>query len=70
MNPIFWFSRTLYYLGDVILIGSGPETTNRMGLKRAADSIAEMLRITQPADDPSPSATYVCIPLLFMCEVS
>ena len=69
MNPIFWFSRTLLPGRRYPRLG-GPETTNRMGLKHAADSIAEMLRIAQNTVGPSPSATYVCIPPLFMCEVS
>lgn len=40
-----------------------------MGLKRA-DSVAEALGMVQDTVGPSPSATYMYISPLFMCEVS
>lgn len=47
-----------------------PETTSCMGLKRA-DSVAEALEMAQEdTRPPSPSATYMHISPLFMCEVS
>ena len=63
---LYWAAQALDQLGDVILVG-GPETTSRMGLKRA-DSVAEAFGMAQ--DTVGPSATYMHIPPLFMCKVS
>ena len=66
---LYWAAHALDYLGDVILVGGDPTTTERMGLKRA-DSVTEALEMAKGTVCPSPSATYMHIPPLFMCEVS
>jgi hypothetical protein len=66
---LYWAAHALDHLGDVILVGGDPETTKRMGLKRA-DSMAEALEMAKDIVGPSPSATYMHLPPLFMCEVS
>ncbi len=66
---LYWASHALDYLGDVILVGGDPMTTQRMGLKRA-DTIADALQMAQDSVGPNPSSTYMHIPPLFMCEVS
>ena len=52
----------------MILVGGDPMTTKPMGLKRA-DSIAEALEMAEDTVGPSPSATYMHIPPLFMVEL-
>jgi hypothetical protein len=66
---LYWAAHALDHLGDVILVGGDPVTTERMGLKRA-DSIAEALEMAEDTVGPNPSRTYMHIPPLFMCEVS
>jgi hypothetical protein len=66
---LYWAAHALDHLGDAILVGGDPMTTERMGLKRA-DSIAEALQMAQDTVGPNPSRTYMHIPPLFMCEVS
>jgi hypothetical protein len=53
----------------VILVGGDPMTTKRLGLKRA-DTVAEAFELAKDTVGPSPSATYMHIPPLFVCEVS
>jgi lactate racemase len=66
---LYWASHALDHLGDAILVGGDPVTTKRMGLRRA-DSVADALDMAKETVGPSPSATYMHIPPLFMCEVS
>ena len=66
---LYWAAHALDHLGDVILVGGDPMTTERMGLKRA-DTIAEALEMAQDTVGANPSRTYMHIPPLFMCEVS
>jgi lactate racemase len=54
----------------VILVGDDSEITSCMGLKRV-DSVTEALGMAQYIQcRASPSAIYMHIPPLFMCEVS
>jgi hypothetical protein len=66
---LYWAAHALDHLGDVILVGGDPMSTERMGLKRA-DSIAEALEMAEDTVGPNPSRTYMHIPPLFICEVS
>ena len=66
---LYWAAHALDHVGNVILVGGNPETTRRMGLGRA-DTVAEALQMAQDTVGPNPSATYMHIPPLFMCEVS
>jgi hypothetical protein len=66
---LYWAAHALDHVGDVILVGGDPMTTKRMSLKRA-DSVVEGLEMAKDTVGPSPSATYMHIPPLFVCEVS
>ena len=66
---LYWAAHALDHVGDVILVGGDPMTTKRLGLKRA-DTVAEALELAKDTVGPSPSATYMHIPPLFVCEVS
>jgi hypothetical protein len=66
---LYWAAHALDHVADVILVGGNPETTRRMGLGRA-NTVAEALQMAQDTVGPNPSATYMHIPPLFMCEVS
>jgi hypothetical protein len=66
---LYWAAHALDHVGEVILVGGDPGTTKRMGFRRA-DSVAEALEMAKDTVGPSPSATYMHIPPLFMCEVS
>ena len=66
---LYWAAHALDHVGGVILVGADPMTTKRMGFKRT-DSVAEALEMAKDTVGPSPSATYMHIPPLFMCEVS
>ena len=67
---LYWAAHALDYLGDVILVGDDSEITSCMGLKRV-DSVTEALGMAQYIQcRASPSAIYMHIPPLFMCEVS
>jgi lactate racemase-like protein len=66
---LYWAAHALDHVGDVILVGADPMTTKRMGLKHA-DTVAEALEMAKDTVGPSPSATYMHIPPLFVCEVS
>ncbi|MBA2442298.1 MAG: DUF2088 domain-containing protein [Rubrobacter sp.] len=65
----YWGAHALDYLGGVIFVGGDPETTARMGYKRA-DSIADALEMAKDTVGPSPSITYPHLPPLFLCEVT
>jgi hypothetical protein len=66
---LYRVAHALDHLGNVILIGGDPEGARCMGLKRA-DSVAPALEMEQDTVGPNPSATYMHIPPLFMCQVS
>jgi hypothetical protein len=66
---LYWAAHALDHLGGVILVGGNHDTCARMGLQRA-DSVAEAMEMAKDLVGPNPSATYMHIPPLFMCEVS
>jgi lactate racemase len=66
---LYWAAHALEHVGDVIFVGGDPTTTGRMGFKRAG-SVAEALEMAEDTVGPSPSAAYMHIPPLFVCEVS
>jgi lactate racemase len=66
---LYWAAHALDHVGDVIFVGADPRTTKRLGFKRA-DTVVEALEMAKDTVGPSPTATYMHIPPLFVCEVS
>jgi lactate racemase len=66
---LYWAVHALDYLGDVILVGGDSKNCARLGFRRA-DTVAEALEMARDTVGPNPSATYMHIPPLFMCEVN
>jgi hypothetical protein len=64
----YWGAHALDYLGDVIIVGGDPKTTQRLGY-RPASSFRDALEMAGETVGRSPSITYLHVPPLAIAEV-
>ncbi|MGZ8605063.1 MAG: lactate racemase domain-containing protein [Actinomycetota bacterium] len=64
----YWGAHALDYLGDVIVVGGDPKTTQRLGY-RPASSFRDALEMAGETVGRSPSISYFHVPLLAIADV-